>query len=323
MLVSRSGELVAVGSRDVAKAKAFAEKYGDGHCTPYGAYEGLLADPSVQAVYIATLHPSHAMWAIKSAEAGKHVLVEKPMAMNARQAKAIIDAASQHRVFLMEAFMYRCHPLVHKLVELLKEGAIGQLQVIHASFCYRADFDAKRRQFNKEMGGGGILDVGCYPVSLARLLAGAAAGKEFINPIEVKGIGHIEATGVDGYALAILRFPNDVMAHLTCGVALAQERAARLFGTEGHIFVPSPWMSNRAGPDRGTIVVSRKGEPKPREFILEPPVSSFALEIDLVGDAIAAGASQISAMSWNDSLGNMATLDAWRREVEVAYDVER
>jgi predicted dehydrogenase len=322
MQVSHTGQLVAVASRDTAKAKAFAEKHGSGRCTPYGSYEAMLADPNVRAVYIATPHPSHATWAVKAAEAGKHVLVEKPMAMNLQQAKAIVEAARRKRVFLMEAFMYRCHPLLHKLADLLKEGVIGQLQLIQASFCYRAAFNAKARQFDKALGGGGILDVGCYPASLARRLAGAVVGKEFVDPIEVKAMGHLEETGADGYAIAMLRFPNDVMAQITCGVALAQERALRVYGTDGFIVVPNPWMSNRSGPDKGTIVVHKKGEPKPLEFILEPTVSSFALEVDVAGEAIASGASQVSAMNWDDSLGNIAVLDAWRREIGVAYDGE-
>ncbi|MDP7400096.1 MAG: Gfo/Idh/MocA family oxidoreductase, partial [Lentisphaeria bacterium] len=126
------GVLHAVGSRDLDRSNAFADEFDIPQ--RYGSYDELLADPDVDAVYISTLHPQHAEWAIKTAEAGKHMLCEKPLAMNAADAAAIIDAAQRHDVFLMEAFMYRCNPQTARLVELLREKSIGEVRMIRASF---------------------------------------------------------------------------------------------------------------------------------------------------------------------------------------------
>src|SRR5690606_25764497 len=149
-------------------ADRFAQQMGLSSVTAHASYEALLADPAVDAVYIATPHPMHARWAILAAEAGKHILCEKPLALNHGQAMAMVEAAVRHRVFFMEAFMYRCHPQTARLVELIQQGAIGQVRMIEGSFGYRAGFDPNSRVYNNDLAGGGILDVGCYPVSMAR-----------------------------------------------------------------------------------------------------------------------------------------------------------
>src|SRR5207237_9838586 len=143
-----------------------------GQC--YLSYDALLSDANVHAVYIATPHPQHLDWAIKAAQAKKHLLVEKPIGINHAEAMAIIEAAIANDVFLMEAFMYRCHPQTARIIELIREKAIGQVRVIQATFSFHwpIEFDANSRLLAQDLGGGGILDVGCYPVSMSRLIAG-------------------------------------------------------------------------------------------------------------------------------------------------------
>ncbi len=321
---SRTGKLVAVASRDKAKADAFGVKYGVGPGKCYGGYDALLKDDAVQAVYIATPHPQHAEWAIKAAAAGKHLLVEKPIAVNQYDAEAIVEAAVEHDVFLMEAFMYRCHPQTHKLVELIRGRAIGDVRVIQATFSFGAGFNPTSRLYSNALAGGGILDVGCYPASFCRLVAGAAAGTDYAEPTEVKGVAHLEVTGVDGYAVAVAKFPGDVLAQLSTGVAVNQESVARIFGTEGSIFLPNPWVFERTGGDATKIVVKRNG--KPEEVVTDPAtVTSFTMEADVFGDALLAGKRQppSPAMTWGDSLGNIRLLDAWRAAVGLTYDVEK
>ena len=140
---SQTGTLVAVGSRSQAAADTFGETWRIPH--RYSRYEDVLADQSVQAVYLALPHPFHAEWAIKAAEAGKHVLCEKPIALNHAEAMAIVEAAQRHDVFLMEAYMYRCHPQTAKLLELIRSGMIGQVRVIQATFSFQADAHPERR----------------------------------------------------------------------------------------------------------------------------------------------------------------------------------
>jgi aryl-alcohol dehydrogenase-like predicted oxidoreductase/predicted dehydrogenase len=276
-------------------------------------------------VYVATPHPAHAEWAIKAAEAGKHVLVEKPMAVNQYLAQAMIEAAVASNVFVMEAFMYRCHPQTAKLVELLREKAIGDVRVIQAAFSFHAGFNATSRLYDPALGGGGILDIGCYPASIARLIAGAATGKDFADHTEVKAVGHLESTGVDGYTSAVVKFPGDIIATLNAGVAVNQENVVRIFGTSGWIFMPNPWVANRGGPDAGKIILHRNGQKEPQEIHIPADVSAFTLEVDTFGDAVAAGKKQAPApaMSWADSLGNIRLLDAWRQQIGVTYDIEK
>ncbi len=168
---SVTGTVVAVGSRTREAAERFGEAFG----VPrrHGSYAALLADERVAAVYIATPHTAHAEWAIAALRAGKHVLCEKPLALNAAEAQAIVDAARRHDRFLMEALLYRCHAQTARLVELIREDAIGAVRLIQATFCFAAPADPPGRILNHALGGGGILDVGCYCASMARLIAGA------------------------------------------------------------------------------------------------------------------------------------------------------
>jgi predicted dehydrogenase/aryl-alcohol dehydrogenase-like predicted oxidoreductase len=322
---SRTGTLVSVASRTKEKAERFGADCLIDPTKRYPNYQDMLKDSSVDAVYVAVPHPAHAEWAIKAAEAGKHVLVEKPMAVNQFLAQAIIEAAVANDVFLMEAFMYRCHPQTAKLVQLIREKAIGDVRVIQASFSFHAGFSASSRLFDPNLGGGGILDIGCYPASIARLIAGAATGRDFAEPIDVKAVGHLEMTGVDGYTCAVVKFPGEVLATLNAGVAVNQENAVRIFGTDGWIFVPNPWVANRGAADIGKIIVHKNGQKEATEVIASTDVTSFTLEVDVFGDSVHAGRKQAAApaMSWKDSLGNIRLLDAWRAQIGVEYDIEK
>jgi predicted dehydrogenase/aryl-alcohol dehydrogenase-like predicted oxidoreductase len=322
---SRTGELIAVASRTQEKADEFSESFQIPPAKRYRNYSALLTDKDVQAVYIATPHPLHAQWTIKAIEAGKHVLVEKPMAVNQYDAQAMVEAARAHNRLMMEAFMYRCHPQTRALVDLLKQKTIGNVRVIQATFSFRGGFNPDSRLYKNALAGGGILDIGCYPVSIVRLLAGAAMGADFADPLDLKAVGHLESTGVDGYSLAILKFPGEILAQIAGGIAVNQENVVRIFGTEGRIFLPNPWVADRANPTIGKIIIHRNGQPEPQEIDCPADVTAFTLEADAFGDAVLAGKTQASApaMTWADSLGNIATLDAWRSQIGVVYDFEK
>lgn len=317
---SQTGKLIAVGSRTQENADAFGERWQVPH--RHGSYEALLADPEVEAIYISTPHPLHAEWAIKAAEVGKHILCEKPLALNAAEVMAIIEAAESHDVFLMEAFMYRCHPQTAKLVELIRSGIIGDVRVIQASFSFSAPVNPESRLFNNALGGGGILDVGCYAVSMARLLAGAATGKSFLQPTAVKGAAHLgELSHVDEYAVAILEFPGDILAQVQTGVHLTTDNVVRIFGSKGSIFVPDPWTP--APVDGVTrLFVRKQGVEETEEILIQgSPSGLYAMEADTVAAYI--DARQAPVMTWADSLGNMETLDSWRESIGLVYDAER
>jgi len=318
---SKTGTVVAVGSRSREKAEAFGIEFGIPN--RYGSYEDLLKDEEVDAVYISPPHPMHAEWAVKAAEAGKHILCEKPIGMNHAEAMAIVEAARENDVFLMEAFMYRCHPQTRLLVDLIRERTIGEVRVIQATFSFRSGFDPESRLLNQALGGGGILDVGCYTASMSRLIAGAAAGRDSAEPIELAAFGHIgEETRVDEYAVASLRFPGDILAQLSTGVQLHQENVVRIFGTEGNIMVPSPWIPAKE-PGETTIIVTRYGEEKPRVVRVKTDRGLYAIEADTVAENIERRQAPAPAMSWDDTLGNMKTLDLWRQSIGLSYDLEK
>ncbi|MDP9379178.1 MAG: aldo/keto reductase [Chloroflexota bacterium] len=318
---SRTGQLVAVGSR----SQEGADKFGQEFDAPnrHGSYEALLADPQVQAVYISTPHPMHAEWAIKAADAGKHVLCEKPLGLNYPEAMAVVEAARRNDVFLMEAFMYRCHPQTARLVELIEQKAIGDVRVIDATFSFNAAYNPEARLFNPHLGGGGILDVGCYCTSAARLIAGAATHKPFAEPTEVKGTGYLDPrTGVDMYAVASLAFPEGIVAKLSTGVQVSQESVLRVYGSEGSITVPSPWIPAKEG-GTSTLLLYRKGAASPEEITVESDAPLYSLEADTVAACLDKREAAPPAMTWEDSLGNMRTLDAWRDSIGLVYPMER
>jgi len=322
LAASATGELRAVGSR----ARESADRFGDEFNVPErcGSYEALLADPEVRAVYIASLHPWHAEWAVKAADAGKHILCEKPLTINYPEALAVIEAARRNDVFLMEALMYRCHPQTRKLTELLKAKAIGDVRTIQATFSFQGNFDPEARHLKNAKGGGGIMDLGCYCMSMARLVAGADQGKDFAEPLEIKAVGHIgEISKADEWTIAAVKFPGDIVAQLACAVMANQgDNAVRIFGAEGSIFVPAPWFPARNG-GTASIFVHRNGEEKPEEIVIQTDRELYAIEADTVAENIARRQAPSPAMSWEDTLGNMRALDGWRREIGMVFESEQ
>ena len=315
---SQTGTLVAVGSRSQAAADTFGETWRIPH--RYSRYEDVLADQSVQAVYLALPHPFHAEWAIKAAESGKHVLCEKPIALNHAEAMAIVEAAQRHDIFLMEAYMYRCHPQMTKLLELIRSGVIGQVRVIQVTFSFQADAHPESRLLNNALGGGGILDAGGYCTSMARLIAGAATGQAVAEPVQLAAVGHVgEMTHVDEYSIASLLFPGDIVAQLFTGVQVNGENVVRIFGSQGSILLPSPWLP-RAGDDL-SILVKKDQEPTIQRIAVDNTRNQYALEADTVAAYL--DEQQAPVMTWNDTLGNMKTLDRWRAALGVVYDAEK
>jgi predicted dehydrogenase/aryl-alcohol dehydrogenase-like predicted oxidoreductase len=316
---SDTGIAYAVASRAKDKSDAFAKEHGV--TKSYGSYEEMLADPAVHAVYVSTPHPLHAEWAIKVLNAGKHVLVEKPFALNQWQTLAIMEAAKINKKLVMEAFMYRCHPQTARLVELIKEKVIGDVRFIRASFSFQTNFDATSRLFANDLAGGGIMDVGCYAASIARLVAGAAVGQKFADPIEVKGSAKLGPTGVDHWAGATLKFESGIIAELFTGVEANADNTLYVYGSQGNLKVPNAFVANRSNVDIGKIIIQRNGEPW-REEIVEAGCTSFAYEADTFAAGVELGEPPAPAQTIEDTLGNMRTLDRWRESAGLTYSQE-
>jgi len=308
---SRTGTLVAVGSRTQAAADRFAAEFGPMAAHP--SYDALLSDAEVEAVYISLPNHLHAEWTIKCARAGKHILCEKPFTVNHAEAVAALEAVRSANVFLMEAFMYRCHPQTQRLQQLIADRVIGDVRLIQSNFCYNMGPKYENIRLSNPAAGGGIMDVGCYTASMARLIAGS-------EPVSVTGVGHIgEISRVDEQAAASLKFPSGAVAALACATQVAADSEVRIWGSEGSIRIPNPWFP---GEKDNKIVVQKAGQPA-EDILVDSPVPLYAVEADTVAEHLASRQAPSPCMTWDDTLGNMAVLDAWRKAIGLVFDVEK
>ena len=303
---AEGAELTAVASRSRTSAVAFATAHGAANA--HASYEAMLEDESVDVVYIATPHRMHAEWAVEALRSGKHVLCEKPMGLNHAEVMTATYTAAQEQRFLMEAFMYRCHPQTQRVFELVNEGAIGEVRHVEASFGYHAAFDQNSRLFDSALGGGGILDVGCYPVSLARLILG--------EPTKVQAHGHLGASGVDEWSSAQLCFEGGCTAQVATGIGVLLGNTATIYGSAGRIHIPEPWLpkeqwSFELHTESGHTTETGTAEPL------------YVHEVQAVEGAIRSGELQAGEMNHADSLGNARVLDAWRAEIGLTYEPEK
>jgi predicted dehydrogenase len=242
-------EVVAIGSRDVDRARQMADELDIP--AAHGSYEALLADPAVDVVYIPLPNHLHAEWTIAAARAGKHVLCEKPLAMDAAEAERIVEVCATEGVRLMEAFMYRLHPSWEEVRRLVRSGRIGRLSAVQSWFSYANDDPANIR--NKlEVGGGALYDIGCYTINLSRMLFGS-------EPVGVSAsVVREPGSGVDVLTSAILTF-EDGTATFTVSTRLEPDQRVHVYGTDGRISIEIPF---NIPPDRPTrIFVTAGGEP--------------------------------------------------------------
>jgi predicted dehydrogenase len=239
------------------------------------------------------------------------------MAMRYTDAARIVEGARRNGVFLLEAFAYRCHPQTQRLVELLRSERIGEVRMIDAVFGYDAGPEPANYLMDHELGGGGILDVGCYPTSMAHLVAAAVAGESAVQTVDVAAAGVIGPTGVDHSSAASLVFEGGLLARVACSIQANLESSVRIVGSEGRIEIPSPWLPGRIGREAQIILQGFGAEPEVIELPVEPDV--YTVEVDAVNDFIRKGERSASAMPWEDSLANMATLDRWRSSIGLRY----
>ena len=326
LAIAHDGELVAVGSRNEATAQAFGEEFA----VPrrHASYDALLADPDVDIVYISLPNSLHLEWGLRCADAGKHILCEKPLTLNRAEADELVAGVRDRGVFMMEAFMYRCHAQTAKLVQLLRDGAIGEVRVVQAHFGYslehRGGVPYENIRLRNEVGGGSIMDVGCYTVSAVRLVAGAALDTDGpAEPVQVSGVGHIgEISRVDEWASAVLKFPGGVIANVTCGAMAAVGAVLRVWGSQGSIEVRNPWFPGRA-TETETILLSRTGKELTEVSVPAETGRLYAIEADTAAQHTGEGQAPSPCMTWADSLGNMRTLDLWREAVGLVFDPEQ
>lgn len=294
-------ELAAVGSRSAGAAKDFASKHKAARA--HESYEALAKDPGVDAIYVATPHPFHAENAVLCLRAGKAVLVEKPFAMNERETKEVVDVARKEKRFLMEAMWTHFLPSIVRAEELVRKGAIGELLMVQADFGFRAPFDARSRLFDPALGGGSLLDVGVYPVSLAIRLLG--------EPAKIQSAAVLGASGVDEQASMILEYAGGRQALLASAIRTETSQAATLSGTEGRLRIEAPfWKSQRLTLKDETIDLPFRG-------------NGYTHQAIEVARCLAEGMLESPRMSHAFSLSVMRTLDALRRPWGLRYPADR
>ena len=310
---SQDGELVAFGSRDPVRAAALVAEF---EAVRHATYDGVVGDLEVDVVYVATHHPLHREWAVRAADAGKHVLCEKPLAVTSDDALAIVEAADRTGVFLLEAFAYRSHPQTERLVELLRSGTIGEVRLIDAVFGYDAGPAPTNYLLVPELAGGSIFDVGCYTTSMAHLVAASAVGETSVEAVDVTGGGTIGPTRVDHSAAASLVFDTGALARVACSIEADLQSDVRIYGSHGRIHVTSPWLPGRIGGGAEIVVERRGAEPETIDSSVDADI--YTVEADAVNAAILKGERDPAVMPWEDSLANMRTLDRWRDAVGTA-----
>ena len=284
------GELVALASRDLAVAKQWAAEFDAPRA--YGSYEELLADPGVDAVYIPLPNELHRPWVTAAADAGKHVLCEKPLALDADEARRMAEYCAARGVVLMEAFMWRHQPRTRALLDLVSDGRIGELRLVRSSFSFTIDPGDWR--LDPARGGGALWDVGCYGVSTARLFAGA-------EPEAVRSLARFGPTGVDLSLTAELKFPRGLLGVIDCSFEQPFQCSYSLVGTSGVIDVPDAYL-----PPAVPAATLKTGSGTQRlEF---GGTNQYAAMVDAFRDAV--DSPGVSTGPGENGVAQMASLDA-------------
>ena len=298
-------ELVAVGSRSQESADSFGDRFGVPRC--YGSYEGLAEDRLVDAIYVATPHSLHKENTIMCLQAGKAVLCEKPFAINAAETREMIAVARERKLFLMEAVWSRFLPVLVKVRELLAAGAIGEVRMLTADFGFRASLNPESRLFNPALGGGALLDVGVYTVSLAHMVLG--------TPNRIAALAHIGETGVDEQGAMILGYPGGELALLSTAIRTSTPHEALIVGTKGSIRLDPEWW-------HGTKLTLKVGDGEPEQFDLPFTGNGYNYEAAEVGNCLRAGKLESDIIPLDETLAVMETLDAIRAQWGLRYPME-
>lgn len=297
LLASTRGELVAVASRDAGRARDFAARHAIGQS--FGSYEALLADPDVDVVYVALPNHLHAIWTIRALEAGKHVLCEKPLALTVEDVDRIAAAAEAAGRIAVEGFMYLHHPQTNRALEMARGGALGRLEIMNGTFSFFLSYPNDPRA-DPAMGGGSLWDVGCYPVSFARRLAGQ-------EPSGIHAFARFDERGVDRTFMGQLRFPSGMLAQFDSGFAAPDRERIEIVGSDATLVLDAPFLTEPDGPPPSVILWRGSAATS----IEVPVVDQYLLEAEDLMSAILDGSPPHLTLA--SSRGNVATLVALDR----------
>ena len=301
---SKRNQLLAVASRTQASADAYAKEKKIPRA--HGSYDALLADPEIDVVYISLPNHLHAEWTIKAVEAGKHVLCEKPLTLNADDVDAVQVAARKHGRVVMEAFMYRHHPQTLKVKDIVKSGSLGTLKLIRGSFSFVLSRDEDIRLLDPAMGGGSIWDIGCYPISYARSVLGE-------NPLEVFGWQVTGETGIDETFVGQMRFANDVLAQFDSSFTIPHHAFMEIVGSDGTLNVPKPFKPE----ENEKIYLTREDK---TETIKVRGQELYIGEVEDMAHAILLGKEP--RVSLDDSRGNVKVITSLLESARTGMPVQ-
>jgi len=298
-------QLTAVASSDLARAQEFAQEWGA--LEAFGRYEEILQAQKLDVVYIATPHPQHFPLAHFFLRQGVAVLCEKPAGMNAREVKAMIQASQDHQAFFMEAMWSRFMPSLRKAQAWIQAGLIGELRHIRADFGYQAPTRLDRRAFNKELGGGSLLDIGIYPLFLGQWLAGAPMD-------QIQAIAEFHTTGVDAATEMVVRYQNGVTGSYNATFLTNTRSEGYLYGSEGYIQLPTRFHDCQE-------ITRFSLQHEVQETLTFPRGEAFGYcyEMEAVHEAIRNGWIEHPDMRHADSLTLNETLDRVRKEIGLRY----
>ncbi|MCJ7468407.1 MAG: Gfo/Idh/MocA family oxidoreductase [Maribacter sp.] len=299
------GALTAVGSRNRANAEAFAKEYGAEHS--FGSYDALFRSDTVDAIYIATPHTSHAELSIRAMNHGKHVLCEKPMGINRTEVEQMLETAARNKVFLMEALWSRFNPTIKKAKQLITEGAIGKIRYLYADFAFYAlDRDEGGRLLNPDLGGGSILDIGIYPIFLSYLILGM--------PKKIQASSKIYKTGAEVQTAMLFDY-QEAQALLYSGLTSKSSMKAEISGSEGSIFIHPRWHESQG------YSIEKEGDIA--SFELPTNGKGYSYEIEEVHDCLKKGELQSDFWSHQNSLDLVKLMDAVRAKSDITFPFEK
>ena len=316
---TESGTVGHVLSRTHESAESFCERQGG---TAWSNQREMLGVDGLDALYIGTPHSEHAELAIAALSVGIPVLCEKPMTCSPAGTLAVVMSAHQNGTALIEGWMYRCHPQIDRLIELISSGSIGELQTIESHFGFRADVSPEHRLRSQKLGGGPILDIGGYPLSMAMLVAGSVDGRAYASPKSIDAVGIFDReTDVEADAAAAVTFDNGLQANLRCSLIEDLGTGLRCVGSKGEIRLPQPFIPEaRQDGRRSTIEIERDGQVDTED--LEASLDCFSLEARMMSELVASGELEPPSpmVSHECSVVIAGALESWRSCLEKAKE---
>ena len=277
----KNANLKGIASNSVDRLKTFGELHKIESKYRFNSYAEILKCEEINSIYISTLNNTHADIVIRAAQAKKNILCEKPVTTNYAEVLKVFEVLKKSKIFFIEAIAYRSHPQTEFVISKIKDQSIGKIKKIESTFGFFVKkIDTKSRLFNPDLGGGAILDVGCYPVSFSCLIANIYQKEKLSKPKFLDVSGSLCETGVDEYAYATLEFENKIIAKIGAAVRLNMENQVLIEGTKGNILIKDPWLPGKKS------IVEIKTDDKYHKLFINSTQSIFANQINLVSEYI-------------------------------------